>query len=289
MHAQQLMELAAELATQCTAFLHGSSELKNCGIEQYWVASRCRLDRWSTMLRRYTDLIQIRGANDATALWQLVRPTLEEILVSEVLARIWTAIVAADDKRRGTRELEPVARSILVGHAEARHRTLKLMINGQGFGVEQAVTLNRLRRRCERWNDTLLAAVGKEAEVEEFAFDARHVREATADLRDACRRGKGRLAWQVVLASLRVSFHRGSPVPAANPDLNERIAMGIMSCLAADAFDGRGVLKSSWLMRISSITAETQTMIDNLFSDELDSSSHEPSKSGVASDQSRRF
>ena len=51
-----------------------------------------------------------------------LRGVLEEILVSEVLTRVWTAVLCAHDACRGAEEAGPAARSVLLGHIEARHR-----------------------------------------------------------------------------------------------------------------------------------------------------------------------
>ena len=46
---------------------------------------------------------------------------------------------------------EGLARSVLVGQSEARNRALNLLVCGSGFGLEEAVELNRLRRAVRAW------------------------------------------------------------------------------------------------------------------------------------------
>ena len=86
---------------------------------------------------------------DPTELVKVVRPVLEEILVSEVALRVWTAVLYAYDRRRQTHDAEPIARSVLLGHLEVRARALALLIHSPCLPAEDAVRLNRLRRRAE--------------------------------------------------------------------------------------------------------------------------------------------
>jgi len=64
-----------------------------------------------------------------------------------------------------------VARSVLAGHLEARHRVLTLLVQGPGVATEAAVKLNHLVRRVERWADLLLGYLGNLGAVGEFAVD----------------------------------------------------------------------------------------------------------------------
>jgi len=288
MHARELAELAAQLATEGGGLIHTAGDFDQKGIEQYWVASRCRLDRWSKAFARLSAQAQTADGADRAKRWALLRPTLEEILTSEVLTRIWTAVAMGRDKFHGTAELEPVARSIMVGHFEARHRTLRLMVHGQGYSVEEAVSLNRLRRKCERWNDLLLSALSDETDVTEFAFDPSRVGDFALERKDNVRQGLAQAAWQVSLASLRVSFQQGLKGIAANPDLNEQIASGIISCFSAESFDSLGVFRPSWLIRMHNITSDTQGLLDEILASD-DPHDHPEASVRRLQDQLRRF
>jgi hypothetical protein len=270
MHARELAEFAVQLATEGRGIIRAANEIDQKGIEEYWVASRCRLDRWSNTLSQYSTRIQEPETADTTKLWPAIRPTLEEILVSEVLTRIWTVVVIGHDRSRGTSEFEPVARSIMTGQLEARHRTLHLMLRGQGFAVEEAVALNRLRRQCERWNDMLLSTLRDELDVTEFAFDMSRVCEVACELKGGSRYGVSQPAWKALLASLRVSFLSVAKEGAANADLNQQVASGIMSCFPAGVFDSLGIFRPSWLVRMYSVTSETQGILDDVLSNAED-------------------
>jgi hypothetical protein len=201
-------------------------------------------------------------------LWCAAQPVLEEILASEALTRVWTAIGCAIDQERGTRDVGPVVRSIYLGHLEARNRVLGLMLYGQGFGVEPAVLLNRLRHRIERWIDMLLGYVQVVGDAKEFSFDTDRMLEFADDISHEQVAPGGQLAWQMVLASLRATFRRSLTEESVNHDLNERIASAVLSCFDGDVFDSSGVLKSLWLVRMSNVAKDTQGMIDTLLADD---------------------
>ena len=105
------------------------------------------------------------------AQWPQFRGVLEEILSGEMLTRVWTAVLCACDRRRHSDEAEPAARSVLIGHMEARHRVLTLLVRGPGIDAEAVLRLNRLRRRAERWTDLLIGHLAGRYAVSEFAFD----------------------------------------------------------------------------------------------------------------------
>ena len=208
MHVRELIELAGLVSAHGPLLVEGQRPVANEHIERYWVASKTRLDRWARSLKGFAD-----GVNDAASAlperperhsahkgpaspaaaklpWQHVRSVMEEILVSEVLTRVWTAVLCAHDRRHGADDAGPVARSVMLGHVEARHRALTLVVQAEkgtgdscaqrlqgpsgnrrpsSFPLETAVKLNSLRRRAERWTDVL---VGHLAAVETGTSDS---------------------------------------------------------------------------------------------------------------------
>jgi hypothetical protein len=267
MESHQLIEIAAIVAGQTPVMLRSAMRVSDASLEQYWVAAKCRLDRWGRMLKQYSDRMQ-EPAAPRSLLWNSARPLLEEILASEILTRVWTALGCAMDERRHSRDIGPIARSIYLGHLEARNRVLNMMLRGQGFGVEAAVTLNRLRHRLERWTDMLLGYIQTATDATEFAFDAERVREFAADIEHEQQYPGGQVAWQVVLASLRAAFRRSLACDPLNDDLHERIAAAILACFDPEVFDSTGALKSLWLVRLSNVAQDTQGMIASLLAEE---------------------
>ncbi len=221
------------------------------------------MDRWAGGLRNFTREAQADAGQRQTQ-WLAFRGVLEEILGGEMLTRVWTAVLCAYDRHHRGDEAEPAARSVLIGHMEARHRVLTLMVRGPGIDAEAALKLNRLRRRTECWTDLLVGHLAGRYAVSEFAFDPQRARDFAQDLRDRGQRRGGRHQWPLVLASLRTAFRQALSAPSPNAELNARIATGILSCFPADLFDSTGLMRSLWLMRLTNVTEDTQGMIEDL-------------------------
>jgi len=264
MHARELVELASILSAQGPMLIRGTPQLSNHGAQEYWTASKCRLDRWARNLRSFAaDASQ----SDATAVrvqWPFVRGVLEEILTGEVLTRVWTAVLCLYDRERGGNEFESLARSIMIGHLEARHRVLMLLVRGPGVDAEGAVKLNHLRRRTERWTDLLVGHLARYGDVAEFAIDVDRAIEFSRDLEFQTDQESGRHAWPLLQASLRAAFQRGLAPVSPNEDVNAKIAAAVLSCFPADLFDSTGLFRSLWLDRMANVTSDVQGMIETL-------------------------
>jgi len=264
MHARELVELASILSAQGPMLIRGTTQLSSHGAQQYWTASKCRLERWARNLKSFaaeafqSDAAAVRGQ------WPLVRGVLEEVLTGEALTRVWTAVLCLYDRQHGGNEFEPLARSIMIGHLEARHRVLMLLVRGPGVDAEGAVKLNHLRRRTERWTDLLVGHLARYGDVAEFAIDFERAVEFARDLEFQTDQEGGRQAWPLLQASLRAAFQRGLAPVSPNEDVNAQIAAAILSCFPADLFDSTGLFRSLWLDRMSNVTSDVQGMIETL-------------------------
>ncbi len=264
MHARDLVELAALVAAHAPMLARGAAAITPSRVEQYWTASKCRLDRWSRSLKGWTVRAGASGAGPGPGDSRRIAGLVEEILSGEVLTRVWAAAAAAHDRHHHTDLIGPAARSVLVGHLEARHRVLAALVSGRGLDGEAADGLNDVRCRAERWSDVLLACFVPFYDVREFAIDFSRAQDFADDLAYQSRQRGGRQVWPLLLGSLRAAFRDGLGAASPNADLNATIAIGLLGCLPADLFDAAGSLQSLWLARISRITADTQGMIDEL-------------------------
>ncbi len=262
MHVRELVELAAVVTSHAPTFVCRGITPGESRLDEYWLASRCRLERWGLALRAYHTNIH---ATKATAAWQAVRPIIEEVLASELLTRVWTAVMTAHDQQHGTSECEPIVRSVLIGHREARNRAMNIMVYGRGFSVEEGVVLNRLRRRVERWTDMLLGRLIQRYDVDSLAFDPQRAREFAADLRFEQKHFPRDHAWNLALASLRATFQTGLSDVAPNADLNQRIANSIWAFFPEEGFDSIGLPKSSWMLRLDGTAQDMEGLINDLW------------------------
>lgn len=261
MQAGEIVELAAVVARQAPVLLRARDDFRVVGVEEYWSSSKCRFDRWGRALGRLrrseTPVFDDRPGT--------VRGLLEEILAAEVLTRVWTAVVAAFDRRREMRDNEIVVRSVYVGHLEMRQRLLQLLLGGPGLDSAEAVALNRLRRRAELWTDMLLAPLAARHAVDEFGFEPERLRSLADEHRRSTAAAEqvgdvAALAW----ASLQTAVGHALTAPSPNADLNARVAGAVVGALPTEQFDSCGVLRSLWMMRLAAAADDTQRLIDEL-------------------------
>jgi hypothetical protein len=268
MHARDLAELAALLALHSPSIVHGAGRIPHDVSEQYWSASKCRLDRWFRLLKQLTQ-VSDQPQLPATLCWPRIQPVLEEILVSELLTRLWTAVAAAHDQLHGGDDLEPVARNVFTSHLDARRRLLTLLAENRVFALPPASNLNHLRRRVERWTDMLLAHLAGVTNINEFAFDTGRARDFAEDLDHQSANAQSSNAehdvtGRLMLLSLRASFANDLADRTPNNDLNRRIASALLGAFRDPTDDPTGIVKSLWLERLTRTAIETEDMVEEL-------------------------
>ena len=260
MHVRELVELGALIAAHGRTFVHHSTLLTQRHLEQYWLASRNRHDRWYEAMKAYERATSLAKLDQ----WPRVQAVIEEVLASELLTRTWAAVGCSFDQHHETDNFKPIVRSVLVGHMEARNRVLHALVRGQGFAVEEGVRLNRLRRQTERWTDMMLGYLTNDFNVDEFAFNPELAHDFAADLYDEIRSPTGGPAWELTLMSLRATYHNSLSLPSPHADLNRRIAASILACFRSELFDSIGTFKSHWMLRLNEVTDETQGLVEDL-------------------------
>jgi hypothetical protein len=289
MHARELVEVAAVLAAHGPVLIRGAQWLPSEGLEQYWTASKCRMDRWGRALKRAARDLSDADPKRREARWPAARGLLEEILTGEVLTRVWAAVLCAHDRQHGTDRSEPIARSVLIGHLEARHRVLTLLIRGPGVPSEAGVKLNHLRRRSERWTDMLVGYLASRYDVSQLAVDSRRAKDFADDLRLQWQQRGGSQVWPLVQVSVRAAFRQGLAPSSPNADLNRSIASSILACFPPELFDSTGVFRSLWLLRLSEAATDAQGLVEDLLRVEQPGSKPSGLAARRLSDRLRRF
>ncbi|MBM4088216.1 MAG: hypothetical protein FJ276_02115 [Planctomycetes bacterium] len=261
MHARELVELGALVAVHGSAFMHRPSPLTDRFMEQYWVASRCRHDRWIQGMSGWEDRSRDPAGRDGPH----VRAIIEEVLLTELLTRTWAAVAVGCDRVQHADALSPIVRGVLAWHVEARNRAMQLMVHGGGFEMDEGAALNRLRRQTERWTDMMMGYVHRGCDVAEFAFCSERARDFAADLGGQLQQPTGNHVWNLTLVGLRSAFQHGLSHASPNAELNQRIAGSVLGCFHSEAFEGSSWFKSLWTLRLDQIADNAQFMIDDLF------------------------
>lgn len=256
MHARQLVELAALVSAHGPVLIESARVLPAAGLKQYWSASKCRLDRWSRAIKRLraclSELPPAGNADPNRPDWPNafagaaengLAPVLAEVLLGEVLTRVWMALLDAYDNCWGCDDAGPVGRSVLMGHLEVRNRALGLLVDWPKANPSEAPALDRLRRHAERWADLLVGHLAVTHPVSRWAPNPPLARQFADDLRVREAWARGSQAWPLALASLRAGFRREAQWPSPNADLNLQIAEAILACFPPDAFGASGLFR----------------------------------------------
>lgn len=249
MHARDLVDLAALVSRHAELLVE--QRLVAADLEEYWVASKARFDRWARALRQLADAPQPTEA---------VLSLADEILTGELLARIWLAAAKAVDQRHQQCEVEPIARSIYLGQIEASNRLLKLMTGGviAGDALKKA---QAIRQRTERWCDVLLSQLPPEWPTAELAVDAERFADFAAEYQQLPDRRA--TTWALIETALGSAFPPPGPA-SPNADLNARLAGGVLACLTPEVFATTGLLRSLWSLRLLKVASDAEDMLGEL-------------------------
>jgi len=255
MHCRELVEMAATIAMRGPALL-GDYLIPEDGLEAYRLASQERIELWTTAL-----------AEPQT--WLQRRPLLEEILVTEVLTRVWAGAACVGEH---IDTLPSIALNVYDAHLTVRNLVLRLLADGHGLSRREASELDRVRRRCERWTDLLLGYLVLPTSHEtlwlvpqEFAFDHERTEEFARDLAEDRENGSP-LAGQVLRASLRAAFREGLSDEAPSSIWNRKIGLATLQCFASESCVFLGQLEPLWLQRLAHTADTAECLLVELLS-----------------------
>jgi hypothetical protein len=262
MHVRQLVDIAGFVAHSGQLLIVRAADLPPAPLEQYWAVAKCRAENWNRALKLH--LVRATGVEPPPVAPLELLATLEEIFVSEILARVWTTVLVARERRFRTGVDEPLARSAFDSHMEARNRALRMLLNRRLISGRQAAALNVARKRAERWSDVLIGGLLQKDVTSEFAVEPNRAHDFAEDLAERRELPGGRHAWRMTLTALARAFQDLLHEPAANPDANARLAASILGCFPAELFDSTGLMQSLWLARLTATASDAQGLIEEL-------------------------
>ena len=247
MHSVRLADLAAVLSQHGPAILSHRRPVCSTTLARYWSSSRSRLELWHRAIARHT---RAQACGDSSVLrrwWRDHLGLLEEILISDVLTRMTAALAAALDEVHRREELAPVTHAVHLAHLEASNRVQRLMLDGRGCRVADAVRLNRLRLGTERWTDALLGRMAIDTPaMMRYSIAPRRAAAHAEEMRSYGQSdARETVSWLSNAAMHETLMRRSSP-HASLPRANREVADSVIAMLRPDQFDSLGALKSFW-------------------------------------------
>ena len=218
-------------------------------------------------LRHLDGLISEAGVTppeDHLRLWKTAEPLIAEVFVTEILTRVWAAILTAADLHRKDAVGGPIARHTLKGHTEARNRCLTLMVNSLQVPCVKMSQVERLRRKSERWSDLLIGHLVLNYQLDAFAFESsRSLEFGQSQMREIIA-ATDEPVWEFVLAGVRLAFSSVDSVTAPSDVWNRGIVRSVLGSFPADSFDDTGTFKSVRRVRIERPPEDSDKVSDAL-------------------------
>lgn len=261
MHSKTLAAVSGWAAFNSANLIYGEEGQTIFAASNYWSAAKCRLDRWSRALRMFEkDVNQENSGHDP---WPAIEVVVQEILVSEMLTRVWSAIMVCHDEEQQSDELSAIAYSTFLSQVEARNRALRLIVVSQTSDPEWFEKMNKLRRKVERWTDMLLGHLPNSKVAMEFGFEPNRVKDFSNERRSTSD-AELRQKHPIFTAALFQDLQQSCGKFPANPSSNREIVSGVLSCFSADRFDSTGLPKSAQQLWVEKHSYDSQMLVDHL-------------------------
>lgn len=245
MTLRELAELTALVALQGQRLIADGAPASDRSLQPYLSHSRDRVRHWRRILQRSQQLIAESPARSA----EQVLALFSEVLVTEMLTRVWTAVLTASDLQSQRIHAEPIARHVLVGVLEMRRCILEELLTGDGLPLGTLLQADQIRRKCDRWTDLLIGELALTQDVSRFAIDPVRARE----FRDQSR-GSGHGERQVTWALLQAGLARAIPQQTVDAEVtaaHRGVVDAILSSLPDDPRNAAGRLRfpTAWRLR----------------------------------------
>lgn len=233
-----LVEVAALASAHSRLLIENSDHISNVLLGDYYVQSRNRFNRWMRDLNDIEHGVAIRDPLHLFGLSPRNPPALsiaEQILVNDLLNRVWTVMLIACDRDRQHTRIEPLAHNVFRSHLTVRHKALAVCMNDPEMQPEQVLYVEKLRTSSERWADLLNCSLMADYDLWDYAFDEMRARDFHADrFQQEQLSPQDSQAWSLILAGLRHSFPDIDGLSAPVHDDDRMITRSIIDCFPAD-------------------------------------------------------
>lgn len=241
---RQTAEVAALVATSAAHIVESPDPIPTESLHGYWKQSRTRLKCWFAALRA----VQCQGGGSRQAFTSFQQDQIvtlcREILVAEMLTRIWSTVLICADQRQKAGHARSTAESVFRGHLEARHEVLELLTEDGVLSLADQMTLNRFRRRIERWTDALLGPLVARYRVAEYVFNEERARDFSENAHQERLDDATAAMTPLLLAGIASTIPTDCAADRERNMLNLSIARAILMAFPPEAFGNDGRLRS---------------------------------------------
>jgi hypothetical protein len=231
-------EVAALISAHCHLLIERPDRLSTTLLGDFYVQSRNRFNRWHRDLNDLENGVQIRDPLHMIGL-NPVRPPVqsitEQILINDILNRVWTVVTISIDRHRGEEHSEILVRNVFQGHLTIRHKALGLCLSSDLLNSAQLIHINKLRASSERWSDLLCSMLMGKFDLWDYAYDRPRAQEFYRDRFDHATMKPRSQVWTLILAGLRHSFPDVDELGAPLHDDDRQIVRALLNAFPAGA------------------------------------------------------
>lgn len=263
MHCVTLADLAATLSQHGPSLLELRPRIPSETILRYWTASRSRHELWHRAMGRYRDAKNRGSYSDLADWWTEHLVVLEEVLVSELLARVVAAIgsesVSSSEARTHDSHdsLAAVTHGVYLSQIEATNRVAQIILESCGARVQDTVRLNRLRYGVERWADWLIGRVSVNHDRSfDYCIDEERAKTFCEEVRESASGSHRDTTTWLMNAAMREMLVRRTSETSALGHANHEVASAALALFRPELFDDHGVPKSLWMHRLQKNAAK---------------------------------
>jgi hypothetical protein len=222
-----LTEIAALMAAHGRLFVEQDEELSAQVIGDYYILSRNRFNRWMKDLSDLENGLSIRDPLHLIGLMPsrpATRTLTEQILVNEMLARVWTILLMARDRYQNVDRIRPVAHNVFLGHLSIRLKALSVVLTDDRLQQQDLLAIDKLRKATERWTDLLCAPLMGEFDLWQYAFHEDVAKEFFRDGADRAPFDQRSRGWVILLAGMRHIFQEKDGLASLVHDDDRRLS-----------------------------------------------------------------
>ncbi len=233
-----LVEVTALVSAHSKILIEQPDQIPNALLGDYYIQSRNRFNRWMRDLNDLENGVTIRDPLHLFGLsprFPPIQSITEQILVNDLLNRVWTVILVACDLHRHESRIQPLARNVYQSQLTVRHKALNLCLNDRTLKPEQRAHIEKLRTSSERWADLLSCSLMSTYDLWDFAFDKGRAKEFFHDrFRNQRLSADNSQVWSLILAGLRHSFPDTDGLSAPLHDDDRLITRSVIDCFPGD-------------------------------------------------------
>lgn len=236
-----LVEVTALVSAHSKILIEQPDQISNVLLGDYYVQCRNRFNRWMRDLNDLENGVTIRDPLHLFGLSPKCPASLsiaEQVLVNDLLNRVWTVMLVACDVHRHENRIQPLAHNVFRSHMAVRHKALSICMEDKQLKPEQLLHIDKLRAAAERWADLLNCSLMASYDLWDYAFDRTRAQEFFQDrFRSERLTSDNSQVWSLILAGLRHSFPDVDGLSSPLHDDDRMITRSIVDCFPGDNQD----------------------------------------------------